>query len=290
MRNLSIIGIIILVLLGLNSVFIVTEKQRAIVLQFGRIISDDYKPGLHLKLPFVQQVVHFDKRILTLDSAPERYLTSEKKDVSVDFFVKWRIADPAAFYKTVAGEQARALQRLGPIVKEGLRTAINSRTLQEVVSSARSDMTTALVSSANRASQTLGIEVIDVRIKRIELPEESSVLRSVYERMRSERKQVADALRAEGNEAAQRIRAEADREAQVLKAEAYRDAQTLRGEGDAKAAQTYAQAYGSDEEFYAFYRSLEAYRDAFQQPNGVLVLDPESEFLRYMQDSNATRR
>lgn len=285
MRAFTAILALVIVLLGANSFFIVSETQTAILLQFGRIAGTGYAPGIHFKLPLVQQVLKFDRRILTLDSAPERYLTSEKKDVSVDFFVKWRIDDASKFYTTVAGDEARAQLRLGPIVKEGLRTAINSRTLQQVVSSTRSDLTSKLIQAANRASQNLGIQIVDVRIKRIELPEESSVLRSVYERMRSERKQVADALRAEGNEAAERIRAEADRKAQVLKAEAYRDAQKIRGEGDAQAADIYASAYGKDPDFYAFYRSLEAYRSSLKTQNGVLVLDPKSEFLRYLQDS-----
>jgi membrane protease subunit HflC len=221
----------------------------------------------------------------TLDAAAERYLTSEKKDVNVDFVVKWKISDSSKFYTAVAGEQERAQLRLAPIVKDGMRTAINSRTLQEVVSSARSDLTDSLVETANIAATNLGIEIIDVRIKRVDLPEASSVLRSVYERMRSERKQVADALRAEGNEAAERIRADADRQVQVIKAEAYREAQTGRGEGDAQAAKIYADSYGKDAEFYAFYRSLEAYRESFHAPNGVLVLDPKSEFLKYLQNS-----
>lgn len=283
-----ILGIILagIVVIVANSFFIVREDQTAIRLQFGRIVSSGYEPGLHLKLPFVQQARHFDRRLLTLDAAAERYLTSEKKDVNVDFVVKWRIVDASKFYTAVAGEEARAQLRLAPIVKDGMRTAINSRTLQEVVSSARSDLTLSLVQTANRASQNLGIEIVDVRIKRVDLPEESSVLRSVYERMRSERKQVADSLRAEGNEAAARIRADADRQVQVIKADAYREAQTGRGEGDAKAAEVYARAYGKDAEFYAFYRSLEAYRESFQKTsNGVLVLDPKSEFLRYLQDS-----
>jgi len=273
-------------LVATSVAFVVHEGQVAILLQFGRISQTEFKPGLHFKLPLVQQVLRFDRRILTLDSTPERYLTSEKKDVSVDFFVKWRIADPAKFYTAVGGDETRAQQRLGPIVREGLRTAINSRTLQEVVSSARSELTDALVTAANRAAQNLGIQIVDVRIKRIDLPEESSVLRSVYERMRSERKQVADSLRAQGNEAAARIRAEADRQVQVLKAEAYRDAQKLRGEGDAQAADISAAAYGADPEFYSFYRSLEAYRNSLgKSGNCVLVLDPTSEFLHYLKDS-----
>ena len=285
MRLVSGVIAVLLVLLVSSTAFIVNEGQMAILLQFGRIVDTGFKPGLHFKLPLIQQVQRFDRRILTLDSAPERYLTSEKKDVNVDFFVKWRIDDPSSFYTAVAGDETRAQQRLGPIVKDGLRTAINSRTLQEVVSSARYDLTQALVQAANRDAKSLGIEIVDVRIKRIDLPEESSVLRSVYERMRSERKQVADSLRAEGAEAAERIRAEADRQAQVIRAEASRDAAKTRGEGDAKAAEIYASSYGRDPEFYGFYRSLEAYRESLTTQNGVLVLDPKSEFLRYLQES-----
>ncbi|HQX66223.1 MAG TPA: protease modulator HflC, partial [Dokdonella sp.] len=276
MRPIISIVIAAIILLAVNSVFIVSEGQTAILLQFGRITEAGFKPGLHFKLPLVQQALRFDRRLQTLDAAAERYLTSEKKDVNVDFVVKWRISDSAKFYTAVAGDQERAQQRLAPIVKDGMRTAINSRTLKEVVSSARSDLTDSLVQTANKAAMNLGIDIVDVRIKRVDLPEESSVLRSVYERMRSERKQVADALRAEGNEAAERIRSDADRQVQVIKAEAYREAQTGRGEGDAEAARIYASSYGKDAEFYAFYRSLEAYREAFTPANGVLVLDPKS--------------
>jgi membrane protease subunit HflC len=286
MRVVTAIIALLIVLLASSCVFVVNEGQSAILLQFGRIVEAGLKPGLHFKLPApLQQALRFDRRILTLDSTPERYQTSERKDVSVDFFVKWRIADPSKYYTAVAGDETRAQQRLSPIVRNGLRTAINSRTLQDVVSSARSDLTQALVQAANRDAENLGIQIVDVRIKRIDLPEESQVLRSVYERMRSERKQVADALRAEGNEAAERIKSNADREAQVLKAEAYREAAKIRGEGDAKAAEIYASSYGRDPEFYAFYRSLEAYRSSLTTRNGVLVLDPKSEYLRYLQDS-----
>ena len=285
MRPIISIVIAAIILLAVNSVFIVSEGQTAILLQFGRITEAGFKPGLHFKLPLVQQALRFDRRLQTLDAAAERYLTSEKKDVNVDFVVKWKISDSSKFYTAVAGDQDRAQQRLAPIVKDGMRTAINSRTLKEVVSSARSDLTDSLVQTANKAAMNLGIDIVDVRIKRVDLPEESSVLRSVYERMRSERKQVADALRAEGNEAAERIRSDADRQVQVIKAEAYREAQTGRGEGDAEAARIYASSYGKDAEFYAFYRSLEAYREAFTPANGVLVLDPKSEFLHYLQDS-----
>jgi membrane protease subunit HflC len=286
MRLVTAIIAVLIVFFASTCAYIVNEGQSAILVQFGRIVEAGVKPGLHFKLPApLQQALRFDRRILTIESAPERWQTSERKDVSVDFYVKWRVSDPSTYYTSVGGDETRAQQRLTPIVKNGLRTAINSRTLQEVVSSARTDLTQALVQAANKDAENLGIQIVDVRIKQINLPEESLVLRSVYERMRSERKQVADALRAEGNEAALRIKSNADRQAQVLKAEAYRDAAKTRGEGDAKAAEIYAGAYGHDAEFYAFYRSLEAYRDSLTTQNGVLVLDSKSEFLRYLQDS-----
>ena len=277
MRTVSLVVVLVALLIAGNSVFVVNEGQTAILLQFGRIVRTGFEPGLHFKIPLMQQVQRFDKRVLTLDSAPERYLTSEKKDVNIDFFVKWKIVDAGKFYVTVAGDENRAQQRIGPIVKDGLRTAVNTRTLQELVSGGRADVT--------RATQGLGIEVVDLRIKRIDLPEDGTVIGSVYERMRSERKKVASQLRAEGAEASKTIRADADRQVQVIAAEAYRDAEKTRGEGDAQAAQTYAAAYGRNPEFYGFYRSLEAYREAFATPNGTLVLDPKSEFLRYLQES-----
>ena len=286
MRLVTAIIAVLIVFFASTCAYIVNEGQSAILVQFGRIVEAGVKPGLHFKLPApLQQALRFDRRILTIESAPERWQTSERKDVSVDFYVKWRVSDPSTYYTSVGGDETRAQQRLTPIVKNGLRTAINSRTLQEVVSSARTDLTQALVQAANKDAENLGIQIVDVRIKQINLPEESLVLRSVYERMRSERKQVADALRAEGNEAALRIKSNADRQAQVLKAEAYRDAAKTRGEGDAKAAEIYAAVYGRDPEFYSFYRSLEAYRDSLTTQNGVLVLDSKSEFLRYLQDS-----
>ena len=285
MRIAPIITLLLALLIAANSVFVVREGQTAILLQFGRIVRTDFKPGLHFRIPLVQQVQRFDKRVLTLDSAPERYLTSEKKDVNIDFFVKWRIADAAKFFVAAAGNESSAQTLVVPIVKEGLRTAINSRTLQELVSGGRADVTQHLVSDANGKTQGLGIDVIDLRIKRIDLPEDGTVIGAVYDRMKAERKKVASKLRAEGEEQARTIKADADRQAQVIKAEAYRDAQKTRGEGDATASQTYASAYGRDAEFYAFYRSLEAYREAFSTSNGTLVLDPKSEFLHYLQDS-----
>jgi membrane protease subunit HflC len=285
MRLSAIVAALVVLLVAANSVFVVNEAQSAILLQFGRIARTGYEPGLHFKIPFVQQVQRFDKRVLTLDSAPERYLTSEKKDVNIDFFVKWRIADPARFYVAVAGNETLAQQRVGPIVKEGLRTAVNTRTLQELVSGGRADLTQHLVSEVNRATQGFGVDVVDLRIKRIDLPEDGTVIGSVYERMKAERKKVANQLRAEGSETAKTIRADADRQVKVIIAEAYRDAEKIRGEGDATASRTYAAAFGKDPDFYSFYRSLEAYRDVFSHEGSLMVLDPDNEFLRYLQQS-----
>ncbi len=285
MRIAWIVGVVATLFVAAESTFVVREGQTAIRVQLGRIVETGHAPGLHFKLPFVQSSMHFDKRVLNLDSAPERYLTSEKKDVNIDFFVKWRIVDAGKFYVAVTGDEMRAQQRIAPIVKEGLRTAVNSRTLQELVSGGRADVTEHLVSEANRATQSLGIEIVDLRIKRIDLPEDGTVIGSVYERMKSERKKVANQLRAEGSEMAKTLRADADRQVQVIGAEAYRDAQKTRGEGDAEASRIYAAAYGRDPGFYSFFRSLEAYRTSFDQGNGTLVLDPRSEFLRYLMDS-----
>lgn len=279
MKNIVIVVLLALVLLGANSVFVVREAQVGVLFQLGRIVRTDIEPGLHFKLPLVQDVRVFDQRIMTLDSQPERYLTSEKKDVNVDFFAKWRIMEVGKYYTTTSGDELQAIQRLTPILKEGLRNQINQRTLRETVSDARSSMTETLVKTANEGSRNLGIEIIDVRIKRIDLPDEVS--ESVYNRMRAERSRVANELRSEGTEAKDTIESNADRERTVILAEADRDAQRIRGEGDAQAADIYAKAYGRDAEFYAFHRSLESYRTAFRDGQGVLVLDPDSEFFQY---------
>ena len=283
MKNLSIVAALIALLLLVNSAYVVNESQVGLLFQLGRIKEADLGPGLHFKLPMVQDAKLFDRRILTLDAPPERYLTSEKKDVNVDFFAKWRIKDVRLFYTTTLGEELSAQQRLTPILQEALRNQIGQRTLRETVSDARSSMTKTLVDNANSAAKTLGIEIVDVRIKRIDLPEEVSD--SVYNRMRAERARVANELRSQGTEASETIKANANRERQVVLAEAERDAQRLRGEGDAEAAAIYAEAYGADPEFYAFYRSLEAYRRSFADGEAVLVLDPDTEFFRYFEDA-----
>lgn len=270
----------VLILLGLNSVFVVHEGQSALLLQFGRIMRTDYQPGLHFKIPLVQQVVWFDERILSLDAQPERYFTSEKKSVNVDFYVKWRIADNAMYYRATGGDQLQAVQRLTPIIKDALRFEFNARTLQELISGGRKDITERVRQQTDVAARkNLGIAVVDVRIKRIDLPDEVS--ESVYKRMRAERLQLANELRYTGQEAAAKIQADADRQGQVLRADADRDAAKIRGEGDAQAAAIYAQSYGQDPEFFAFYRSMAAYRKSFEDGKGVLVLKPDSEFLRY---------
>lgn len=273
-------------LAAMGSIYVVNESQTAIVLNLGRVVRADIQPGLHFKWPLVEEVRKFDQRILSLDDQPERYLTSEKKDVSVDFFVKWRIQDVATYYRAASGgSEEAARQRLTPIVKNALRNEINQRTLQEVVSAGRAELSGAFLKKVNESAQSLGVEVVDVRIKRINLPDDSNILTTVYSRMRTERTQVANQLRAEGVELSETIRSEADRQRVVTVAEAERDAQKLRGEGDARAAEIAAAAYGGDPEFYAFYRSLELYRNAMADGQTVLVLDPDSEFLRYMENS-----
>lgn len=288
MKFVSGIIVVLLVLIGFNSLFVVHEGQTALVLQFGRIVRTGDQPGLHAKLPFIQQVMTFDNRILTLEAQPERYFTSEKKSVNVDFYVKWRIADNAAYYRATAGDELQAANRLTPIVKDALRFEFNGRTLQELVSAGRKDVTERVRKQTDAAARkNLGIAVVDVRIKRIDLPDEVS--ESVYKRMRAERAQLANELRYTGQQAAETIKADADRQAQVIKADADRDAAKVKGEGDAQAAAIYAQAYGQDPEFFAFYRSLTAYRTSFKDGKGVLVLKPDSEFLKYFNDGASPR-
>ncbi|MEO7065725.1 MAG: protease modulator HflC [Rhodanobacter sp.] len=288
MKILSAIAVVVLVLLGLNSMFVVSEGQNALLLQFGRIVRTDFQPGLHFKLPLIQQVMHFDNRILSLDAQPERYFTSEKKSVNVDFYVKWRIADNAKYYRATGGDQLQATQRLTPIVKDALRFEFNARTLQELIAGGRQDITERVRKLTDAsARKNLGIAVVDVRIKRIDLPDEVS--ESVYKRMRAERLQLANELRYTGQEAAEKIKADADRQGQVLRADADRDAAKIRGEGDAQAASIYAKAYSQDPEFFAFYRSMTAYRKAFEDGKSVLVLKPDSEFLRYFSNPSATK-
>jgi len=272
---------ILLALLG--SVFVVREGQTGMVLNLGRVVRTE-GPGLHVKLPLVETARVFDRRLQVLDAEPERYLTSERKDVSVDFFAVGMIKDVREFYRATGGDEALAVQRLAPIIKDSLRNEINERTLTEVVSGDRSEIIGPQLVAINKGAATLGVEIVDLRIKRIDLPTDSQVIQDVYRRMRAQRQQVASRLRAEGEEAAQRIRAEADRQHTVIVAEAERDAQLLRGEGDARAAEIYATAYSGDPGFYSFHRSLQAYRESFADGKGMIVLDRDDPFLQYLQD------
>ncbi|MFA4602296.1 protease modulator HflC [Xanthomonas perforans] len=283
MKNSLVIGLIIAVLLTLmGSVFVVREDQTAMVLNLGRVVRADLKPGLHFKIPVVESVRVFDRRFQVLDTAPARYFTAEQKDVSVDFFAIGYISDVRAFYRATGGEESVANSRLAPIITDSLRNQINSRTLQQLVSGDRSELIANQLKGINGAIKGLGMQITDLRIKQIDLPTDSQVITDVYERMRAQRKQEASKLRAEGEEQALTIRAQADRESTVIVADAERDAQKLRGEGDAEAARIYGQAGSKDPSFYAFYRSLEAYRSSMADRNGVVVLDKNDPFLQYL--------
>ncbi|AJQ84635.1 protease modulator HflC [Xanthomonas oryzae] len=283
MKNSLVIGLIVAVLLTLmGSVFVVREDQTAMVLNLGRVVRADLKPGLHFKIPLVESVRVFDRRFQVLDTAPARYFTAEQKDVSVDFFAIGYISDVRAFYRATGGEESVANSRLAPIITDSLRNQINSRTLQQLVSGDRSELIASQLKGINGAIKGLGMQITDLRIKQIDLPTDSQVINDVYERMRAQRKQEASKLRAEGEEQALTIRAQADRESTVIVADAERDAQKLRGEGDAEAARIYGQAGSKDPSFYAFYRSLEAYRSSMTDGNGVIVLDKNDPFLQYL--------
>jgi len=266
----------------LGSVFIVSEGKSAIVLNLGRVVRTDVSPGLHFKWPLVETAPVFDRRLQVLQAEPERYLTSERKDVSVDFFAVGRIDDARAFYRATGGDESVAVARLAPIIKDSLRNEINARTLQQVVSGNRSAIVGQQLVAINRGAATMGVSIIDLRIKRIELPTDSQVIQDVYRRMRAQRQQVASRLRAEGAEQAQTVRSQADREQAVIIAEAEGDAQRLRGEGDATATRIYAEAANKDPGFYAFQRSLEAYRKSFADGQGVIVMDRDDPFLQYL--------
>jgi membrane protease subunit HflC len=278
-RPILLILFVGLAVLGVSSLFIVTETEYAIKFQLGRIVRSDYTPGLHVKLPFVNNVRKFDNRLLTLDTNPEQMLTSEQKFVSVDSFVKWRIVDVANFYTSTQGNERVALSRLDSIVKDRIRNQIASRTLVQLISEQRVSTMADIQTTANAAAAEFGIEVVDVRIKAIELPDD--VRESIFRRMAADRQKEANLYRFEGRESAERIRANADREVQVILAEAERDGQTLRGEGDAVSTEIYASAFGQDEEFYAFTRSLQAYGNAFGNSSDVMVLNPTSSFFDY---------
>lgn len=287
MSNKSLFALIIAVVVALivwNCFYIVQQTERAVLLQFGRVVEPDVAPGLHMKLPLVNKVRKFDARLLTLDSPTQRFLTLEKKAVMVDAFAKWRVADAEMFYTATSGQKQIADDRLTQRLVAALSNQFGKRTLHEVVSGERDELMADITESLNRMAQKeLGIEVVDVRVKAIDLPKE--VYRSVFDRMSSERAREAREHRAKGKELAEGIRADADRQQRVLLAEAYREAEEIRGDGDAQAAAIYAEAYGQDREFYSFHRSLQAYRESFADKRDVLVLDPSSEFFRYLEKS-----
>ncbi|MEO5962664.1 MAG: protease modulator HflC [Thermomonas sp.] len=275
-------ALVVCLLLLLGSVYVVSEGQAAIVLKLGKVARTDIGPGLHFKLPLVESARVFDRRLQILAAEPERYLTSEKKDVSVDFFAIGKIENVLDFYRATGGDESIATQRLAPIIKDALRNEINARTLQEVVSGDRDKVLEAQLIAINKGAAVLGVKIFDIRIKRIDLPTGGEVIVQVYRRMSAQRKQVASQLRAEGEELSQTIQSEADRQQAVIAAEAERDAQKLRGEGDAEAARIYAEAANRDPSFYAFQRSLEAYRKSFSGGDSVIVLDRDDPFLQYM--------
>lgn len=285
-----VIGILALIILLANSLYIVTDKQTAILLRFGEIIDPKIESGLHFKVPILNTVRKFDSRVLTLDAIPQPYFTEEKKRLIVDAFVKWRISDNEQFYITSSGGQLSALRTLlTQRVDEGLRNQFGKRTVQDVISGERDELMRVLTADLNKvANSELGVEVIDVRVKKIELP--SEVNDSVYNRMRTERERLAQELRAEGNEIAEEIRANADKERTVILADAYKTAEIIKGEGDAAATSTYAKAFNKNPEFYEFTRSLSAYQSTFENKSDVLLIDPESDFFKYLDSSFGTSK
>jgi modulator of FtsH protease HflC len=281
-----LIGLIVVLVVLSASMFTVDQRQNALVFQLGEVVSVKTKPGLYFKLPMVQNVRYFDTRILTLDSSdPERFITSEKKNVLVDSFIKWRVIDARQFYVSVGGDETRAQIRLNQTVNDGLRAEFGKRTINEVVSGRREEIMSIIRAKADSDARMIGVQVVDVRIKRVDLPE--SVSENVYRRMEAERKQVANELRSTGAAEAEKIKADADKQREVIVAEAYRDAQRVKGEGDAKASAVYAGAYGKNAEFYAFYRSMQAYRESFKSKSDVMVLDPSADFFKYMKNPRA---
>lgn len=290
MKNINIVIIVLLGLLIVASmtVYTVDQRQNAMVFQLGEVVAVNKRPGLYFKLPLIQNIRYFDTRILTLDPAdPDRFITSEKKNVLVDYFAKWRIVDVKQYYVSVGGDETRAQTRLQQTINDSLRAEFGKRTVQQVVAGERDEIMAILRTKADQDARKIGIQVMDVRIKHVDLPQEVSD--SVYRRMQAERKRVANELRSTGSAEAEQIRADADRQREVIIAEAYRDAQHIKGEGDAKASAIYAAAYSQNPEFYAFYRSMDAYRQSFKNKSDVLVLEPNSAFFKYMKSPKVAK-
>ncbi len=294
MKNIVMIVISLLLVMFVSSVFVVNEGQRAIAFQFKKIKRDAdtqemlvYEPGLHFKVPMIENVTKFDARIQTLDEAPDRFVTSEKKDLMVDSYVKWRIVDFSTFYLRTSGNVDNASALLKQKVNNGLRTEFGARTIKEIVSGDRDGIMSKALESAESSKEDLGIEVIDVRIKAINLPTEVS--NSIYDRMRAERTAVAKEHRSEGQEQSEIIRATIDAKVTVMLAEAQKTAFEIRGEGDALAAKVYADAYNQDKEFFSFYRSLEAYQKSFSNKNDIIVVKPDGDFFNYLKDNKSSK-
>ncbi len=276
-----VIAAVVILIVASMSLFVVDQRENAIVFRLGEVVEVKKEPGLYFKIPLLDNVRTFDVRILTIDTPePERFLTSEKKNVLVDLFIKWRITDVRQFYVSVQGNEALAQTRLLQTINDGLRAEFGNRTVHEVVSGERDQIMDLMRKKANEDAVKIGVEVYDVRLKRVDLPQEVS--ESVYRRMEAERKRVANELRSTGAAESEKIRANADRQREVIVAEAYREAQKIKGEGDAKATAIYARAYEPNPEFYAFYRSLEAYKLSFKDKQDLLVVDPSSEFFKYL--------
>jgi len=286
-NSLKIIVPLVAVLLWL-SIFTVDERQEAILFQFGEIIEADYEPGIHFKIPFVNNVRKFDNRILTIDQKPERFLTQEKKDLIVDSYVKWRIKDVVQYFKTTQGDELTAGRLLYENINNGLRNEFGKRTIQEVISGDRTQIMGVMTEQAAERAKSLGIEVVDVRVKKVDYPERVS--NSVFQRMRAEREREARDFRSKGHEASERIQADADRQRSVLIAEAYRDSEIARGEGDARATEIYAKAFSKDQEFYKFYRSITAYTKNFSSAGDVILLQPDSDYFRYFKDPSGKKK
>jgi membrane protease subunit HflC len=277
-----IVAGLLLVILGLSA-FTVNERELAIKLQVGQVVQADYEPGLHFKIPIFQTVRKFPKRILTISDQPERIFTAERLALQVDFFVKWRIVDAVSYYTSTRGSQQIANDRLSEIVRNAIVTELGKRSVQQAISVERVELMRDMLDSASVAAEGLGVDLVDVRVKQVEFPDD--VRNSVYQQMREERARVAAQRRAEGREIAEERKANADREQIVILADANRESQIIRGEGDALAAQIYANAYNKDPEFYTFYRSIDAYRQSIGQPGDILVIEPDNEFFRYLNES-----
>jgi len=281
-----LVSIIVLLILLSLSTFTVDQREFALVFRLGEIVSVKKEPGLYFKTPIVENVKFFDKRILTYESEqPDRFITSEKKNVLVDSYIKWRIIDPSKYYVSVNGDERQAERRITQTVNDGLRAEFGKRTIQEVVSGQRSEIMGILQERADSESRLIGVEILDVRLRRVDLPEEVS--QSVYQRMNAERKSVANELRSQGVADSEKIRAVAEKERDIIITEAYKDAQKIKGEGDASASRIYAEAFSKNQDFYDFFRSLEAYRKSFKGKDDILVLDPNSDFFKFLKSPDS---